>query len=1698
VKVYQSPRVNVLSVLHAPEPAGFASFSAKELSPGVEELGLEIGPSCAAPATLGCTAQACAAPLQVTLTADTTYSVRITTAPGNARRSAFVFSAAPPAAASGAETCATPTVIPSTGGRFIADLSGVPEGSATCGTAAGPDVYFSVVPQSTYRWAIDTCDSALIDTILSVHTGCPATATNQIASACDDDGCAAGDTRSRLEVTLSAGAPYIIRVASKTTQLPILPRVLLSAIPNIPPPANDSWCSASAWTPGPGERVGYTLGATQTPSGGTPNTAIAALYPSLVFSDPLQADVWNSWTAYDTGLLSVVPMTPGMGVAVYPAGSCPGLPGTATNAVAYGQRATIPVTAGQSLWFRTGRLISSTAIDGVVDISIEPFVGACCVQEACTLTTSTECGRVGGTFRGLLSPCNAQASTPVDFAPAPGLPLAIPNGSTVSSTITVPMNFNLARLAVEVQINHESAGDLTITLSKEGSSVVLLGRLANAARSNGLAGWYWFTDDATQTLATAAGALTSTTEFIPGGRFLASDASGQPVALGSVFPASTLTAGTWTLTVQDSGPTQAGTLVYWRLLLFLDPTVSVCNPSIGVCCTGTSFSVCSLLSPTVCASQAGTYSGATVCQPTSCAAATGACCETGTGVCTTATQAACVAGSVWYGSGASCESTNCPDASGACCLPSGACIAATRASCQTPSAGSFQGAGLPCASVVCAQPFGACCGADGSCTSMTEGGCRSASLQASWLGAGAACGSAIPCPPGTFTLVAPVSQATGVLLNPILDWTDAPGATSYIVLVDEDSAFGSPEIAATVISSQYIVPTPSPLRPGTVYNWKVRAQRSGAFRSGTPAQMQFITTFPRPGVFDIAAPAAGALNVPLLPTLSWAPSASAYDYQLRLDDDADFSSPLIVVTITQTSYLLTVPLPEGRVFYWQVTARNGAGQTPAATSPSAFSTLINPPQAFTLTLPTDGAVAQPTQPVFSWAPSTSAAEYQITIDDTIDFSSPVLTQTVDTTTFTPPFGVLASNRQYFWRVLGRNAVGQIASSPASRTFITSAPSAGSFALTSPAVGATGVSRVPLLDWASASGSSLYGVELATDSGFANRLLNTTTTVSQYQVPTGMLSSGQTYYWRVNAFSGGLPTLSTPGIASFTTSASAAPDVPTLVFPADGAAGLWQPPAFLFQWNTASGATSHRVELATASSFSPASIVYSQSLPSPSNLGGPSQSEWTAALRRGETYWWRVVAVGAGETPSNMRSFTTQTPLLPGAFSLGTPSGSATSAVSTTPLFTWTLSADAHDYLLEVDDNADFSSPALTVAVPAPAVQYQTPGASALLSGRQYFWRVTARNITGQTLGSAPTSFWTALLPPGPFGLISPAPASTGVSRGPKLDWFDASGATQYLVQVSTDPSFTTLTVNAGVGVLTSGALAPSEYPLSAGQLAGGQLFYWRIAARTIGFQSPWVVGSFTTSTLPAPGTFSLLSFPANGATPRLDWTDATDAQTYDVWIGVLVNSQYQTIFETSGVVGSAFDVPPGVLSLGVTYRWRIVARNINGTRASTPSESVFATSAPIAPGAFTLISPGPGASTSLTPTLSWQPSPNAISYTLLVDDNPDLSSPEIAQVLTATSYTVPSGALRRGVTWWWKVTASSSLLTTAASPIISSFTIPECLADFDNSGNLAVADIFTFLNAWFGGNPNANFDGVNGLQVADIFAFLNAWFAGCP
>ena len=78
------------------------------------------------------------------------------------------------------------------------------------------DVFWQFTAPATAVYTVDTCGSSF-DTVLTVHTACPATDSNKIA--CNDDSnintaCASGGFQSRIPtVTLSAGSTYTMRVA---------------------------------------------------------------------------------------------------------------------------------------------------------------------------------------------------------------------------------------------------------------------------------------------------------------------------------------------------------------------------------------------------------------------------------------------------------------------------------------------------------------------------------------------------------------------------------------------------------------------------------------------------------------------------------------------------------------------------------------------------------------------------------------------------------------------------------------------------------------------------------------------------------------------------------------------------------------------------------------------------------------------------------------------------------------------------------------------------------------------------------------------------------------------------------------------------------------------------------------------------------------------------------------------------------------------------------------------------------------------------------------------------------------------------------------------------------------------------------------------------------------------------------------------
>jgi hypothetical protein len=151
--------------------------------------------------------------VDVGVVAGTTYLIRIAAFAGNINNGAYTLSSAfvPPAN----DNCASATSYAI--GTVVTGVTtgGTVDGSSSCGSTGGaPDVWFQMTPSCPGPVRLSLCGSAY-DTVMSVHSGCPGTAANQLY--CDDDAGSSGDCpftlQSSLDFNVASGTTYYIRIS---------------------------------------------------------------------------------------------------------------------------------------------------------------------------------------------------------------------------------------------------------------------------------------------------------------------------------------------------------------------------------------------------------------------------------------------------------------------------------------------------------------------------------------------------------------------------------------------------------------------------------------------------------------------------------------------------------------------------------------------------------------------------------------------------------------------------------------------------------------------------------------------------------------------------------------------------------------------------------------------------------------------------------------------------------------------------------------------------------------------------------------------------------------------------------------------------------------------------------------------------------------------------------------------------------------------------------------------------------------------------------------------------------------------------------------------------------------------------------------------------------------------------------------------
>lgn len=266
--------------------------------------------------------------------------------------------------------------------------------------------------------------------------------------------------------------------------------------------------------------------------------------------------------------------------------------------------------------------------------------------------------------------------------------------------------------------------------------------------------------------------------------------------------------------------------------------------------------------------------------------------------------------------------------------------------------------------------------------------------------------------PETFTKTSPSNGSTNIPDPVTLSWKASPAASSYEVCVDtsNDNACSTGWVS-TGIATTYSF-TQGALLEGIPYFWQVRAVNSyGSYLADHDTWWTFSLS-----EFQFLPENDSKLTTSKV-TFDWDDINGATAYKLQLSPKPDFSTLLVNIKTSTSTYAYLTPLARNTNFYWRIRVLSGgvwSSWYPAwhfvSMDPLLAPTLISPEHRITLT----------TSPVtLEWSAVTNAAQYKVEIATDATFTTKVASRRVmeTKTDFT------LSNGRYFWRVRPIDASG---------------------------------------------------------------------------------------------------------------------------------------------------------------------------------------------------------------------------------------------------------------------------------------------------------------------------------------------------------------------------------------------------------------------------------------------------------------------------------------------------------------------------------------------------------------------------------------------------------------------------------------------------------------------------------------------------
>jgi hypothetical protein len=366
------------------------------------------------------------------------------------------------------------------------------------------------------------------------------------------------------------------------------------------------------------------------------------------------------------------------------------------------------------------------------------------------------------------------------------------------------------------------------------------------------------------------------------------------------------------------------------------------------------------------------------------------------------------------------------------------------------------------------------------------------------------------------TLVAPSNGANNVELPVLFGWT-MPGFTVqiYQLQVDDNSGFYNPEIDITTGAPTY---STSALYYNTMFYWRVRAYYQispGVYVWGSySAAWHFTTDCQEPYTPNLYNPPVDATDVAMPVYFDWNASPWAILFKFQLDDNSNFSSPIVNETsLTEAEYTV-YGLNELTIYYWRAQSMNECnewgGWSPTRQFTTSCSILDAPGN---LNPDGDNVGNRPVKLI--WSGVSGADSYQIQVDDEETFGSPVINVYVDH--YVAPLGYLeyyapglSNYTLYYWRIRTENDCGGWGSFSSANYFYTECMTPWPPEAYNPVNYAMNVSQPVFMDWSDVETAVQYELLVYDEGDLGTPVVNISTASSSYTATT--LEDGTTYLW----------------------------------------------------------------------------------------------------------------------------------------------------------------------------------------------------------------------------------------------------------------------------------------------------------------------------------------------------------------------------------------------------------------------------------------------------------------------------------------------------------------------------------------------------------------------------------------------------------